>query len=673
MIKSSVHVTNKLFYRTITFMASFAALFVASAFLMYKLWCNSFSLMDFLTSSLMLGVLFLLFFAFVSYEMSSTLTRADGQESLSVFPFANLELDISNLITLLLPLILWSALVYLGQVLGYLISETHFTYYLLHSFVAVVLYCFIVGLIGVLLGLSLKDTARPIAYAVILLVVMMSSGIFSSLFSGRTIFNVPVAGVFDWFALFVPNSDWFADEVYGIPMEYRHWVLAAFWFFVLSGIILMRYAKRGATTIRCITGAVILASLACCICFVCHSSDYMMIKDARPEGLLFGEENYRVSHAEVDVMSASFSVERYVMNITAENKLAVSAEITVSEEAKTYGFTLHHGYKVQSVKNKDGKEISFERFGDYIDIAPKDGETTFLISYEGNGGKYYANRQGICLPGYFAWYPMAGHLKVWDYENNNYYVNTEFAEAYFEIKVSSQIPVFSNLNQDRDNTFCGKSDTVTLYAGMIEAASKNGLSYIGSPMKLQRTFVDPAEVEKLWGEVCTVTGITEKLSIRDKKLIFQPLSIVSSSGSRIEQAVILQNQLLLCNYAPTAEDICYSAISKRIPTNPEKQLLLNAFMDNIFCIENDAISEKPEYESVKVLKQYNSSGEILDEDLWNEYCFAETAVFPDLVKYQLKSMGRETALRQIYEYLISDDTEQNQIDFVYYIGGENND
>ena len=72
------------------------------------------------------------------------------------------------------------------------------------------------------------------------------------------------------------------------------------------------------------------------------------------------------------------------------------------------------------------------------------------ISYSGQTWKYFANEQGIALPGYFPYYPVAGHLSIWDQNSNSLKVNTRFNETSFSVRVNTALKVFSNLPEQAD-------------------------------------------------------------------------------------------------------------------------------------------------------------------------------------------------------------------------------
>lgn len=92
--------------------------------------------------------------------------------------------------------------------------------------------------------------------------------------------------------------------------------------------------------------------------------------------------------------------------------------MTLDAEADTkFCFTLYHGYQVKSVTSltKD-VSVSFTQGKDLL-VVQTDRPTNqlkILISYSGYANRFYANSQAAMLPGWFAWYPMAGDQAIFE-------------------------------------------------------------------------------------------------------------------------------------------------------------------------------------------------------------------------------------------------------------------
>lgn len=669
-MRNSCAVSIKLFVRSMRYIVPYAAVLCISSVVMLLLHQSELTAVDFLTSSLMLGIVGFLYFSFTGYELTSTLSRVGGEECVSALPAAKRSLVFAQILTMMLPLLLWSALLFGGQVLDYTQRGLTYTPYLLHALLAVLLYGFAPGCLGLLLGACLAKTDRPTAYALMIFATLLCSSIGLTLFGGGTIGGISLASVFDWFSITVPNSTWLADTVYGVAMEKCRWILAAFWTLLLTGILLWSYRAQGNRAASVITCLCLIAAALCGVRFALRGGDSILIKDQRSDGILQGEYTYRLAHESEETAEADFTVKRYELSFSIDDSLDAVATVQVSPtNLEEYRFTLYHGYTVSSVVDDSGEALSFVQDGDYLTIASVGPVESLTITYSGNGNKYYANSQGISLPGYFAYYPMAGYLTVWDDSSNSFSVNTDFDETEFYVQVSSSQRVFSNLPQTSENTFEGVTDTVSLYAGLMEQTEIDGVTYIYSPVSDQTIEIDKTSVAELWENLCALTGETRSLSLDGKVIIFQPLTIVSAAGQN-EGAVILADQLLLCDFQPSAESICRSYFESGIPVSTETSLLRQVFLDALFSESDADTNEKPAYSDLQMLLKYNSADEIIDTEEWEAYLYESEVLFYELMDYQVTQLGKDVVMREVYQYLTETEHSVNQVDFLYSLGGE---
>ena len=78
---------------------------------------------------------------------------------------------------------------------------------------------------------------------------------------------------------------------------------------------------------------------------------------------------------------------------------------------------------------------------------------------------------------------------------------------------------------------------------------------------------------------------------------------------------------------------------------------------------------KPTWDELAILTRYSHHSEIDDEEEWFAYVDAESIAFHQLYVYQLSTLGRETVMSAVYEYLMSENHEVNQVEFLYNLGG----
>lgn len=68
-----------------------------------------------------------------------------------------------------------------------------------------------------------------------------------------------------------------------------------------------------------------------------------------------------------------------------------------------------------------------------------------------------------------------------------------------------------------------------------------------------------------------------------------------------------------------------------------------------------------------ILTKYSLSSDIEDDVEWSEYMSAIDS-YENLWKHQILSLGEDLVIKSVYQYLISTDRHQNQIEFLYTLG-----
>lgn len=671
----SIRVSNRVFYRGLSLSMSYGLVLAVTLASLIRLRRGALSPVDYLTDSLKLGVLGMLYFALASYELTSMLRKLGGQECLSAIPGAQCGLLFSHILTLSPLLAVWSAVIFGAQVICYYQQGLNYPPYLLHCLLVVILYCLLPGLAGLLLGACLEQAGRPAAYGTIMLAVLLSSSVCDELFAGSSLFGVSPMAVFDWFYLTVPNGNWMADASYGVPMEVSRWCLAAFWCLFLTSVLLWQYRRDGGRAASIAAAVLLAAALLCATRFALRGEDDLLLKDSRPDGILSSEHQYRADHPTGELGAADFSVEEYDLKFTAKGALKVSAAVKLSrDDLREYRFTLYHGYEVLSVTDERGQALPFTRDGDFLDISAPDGAGTFAVLYSGRGWKYIANAQAITLPGYFAYYPMPGHLSLW--ADGSAQAVTGLPPARFRVEVTSPRTVFSNLPKTVRNQFEGVAEAVTLYAGLIDEAERGGVSHICSPVgREQIEGIDLEQTDRLWREWYEITGETRTLDLAGKTIFIQPDTISTCGKGDSESVVIFDDHILLANMNSTPETICGYYLLECLPSDAERGLLREVFKQDLVVGIGNWSGEKPDYDALQILREYPSMdalNEIGDEEQWfaavEDYTRASEHL-QELYAWQCSQLGRDTVLREVYQYLKDSTPSQDQVAFLYDLGG----
>lgn len=492
---------------------------------------------EFLPDSQNFGIVGFLFFAFFSYEYFGNERHVSLSELMDVYPLGRAKTYCCQFAVMA-----FLIAVATGMAVGYqcwcydfagIIDEN----VLRHAIANVFLNFALVMVIGCLLGVVAANIAkRTTAYALLLISTFLISPFMDTVANVLSGF-VDCYRVLDYIAILAPNLDWRPDDLYGVSVEPARWNVAFLWVSLLLAVIV--YLVCGRRQKRAFIATIVLAAFSAAQFFMAAQMhhDSIIRKDDRRDGALSGDFYYWKEH-ESRAVDADFEVLSYEMQLDIGRRLSAQVAVSVTpEKTGRYLFTLYHGYEISEITDADGNALEYQRDGDYLEIKydcpGEGGEIRF--SYAGSGNKYYSNEQGIALPGYFPYYPMAGYVDTWDEKGNDIIVNTAFEEMQFQVTVHSDLPLMTNLEQTGSNTYAGTSTALTIYGGMLEVREENGVQYMYLP--ISDTTLDIAAIEAGTG-----------MDLSGMAVMLQPATIVSAAGSNQENTVIFDDHIIVSSY-----------------------------------------------------------------------------------------------------------------------------
>jgi hypothetical protein len=630
-------------------------------------WLSYGELGTYLNISQSTGLFLFVLFAFLAFEFLY-LERASGlTECLETNRQLHLQIR-WNQILLLLPL----ALVPWGIVFGFdffaVLSKGALTGQVLtHLILSSVLNVLVVEIIGILLGAVLASCAsRPAAYCIMILFAFLMSPVAKNwvavlLNSFETASFDPVR-IMDFFGIVAMDTDWVPDPIYGLPIERCRWALALFWIALFLSLFLLLHRPKGKRRYPLMIGILWLAALLGLVGFLRMGGDSTVRLDDRRTGTAYGDYFYETTQEQKEE-SAAFSVLSYDLDLKITGRLHASATMTLTKnpEGDAYRFTLYRGYRILSVTDGEGNPLTYTRTGHYLEIdAPFDTPTgTILVEYEGSGGRYYSNDQGIALPGYLPWYPMPGYRSLWDEASSGISVSTEGEEIDFSVTVDTRLPLVCNLEEVEEHTYAGKATAVTLVGGLLTEKTSDGYVYYDSPLNLSSLDLETLEEELSVAE--ELLGISFDVDFSQKKIICMPRTICATSGGQNEGFVIYSDCILLDSEIA----LTYSALDQLIPQKTDAAELRELL---ILYLWSGGTMEEPMYYDSSLEGVLPSRAELAalepESGATYEEIVEAQAVLERLLRCKMEAYGTETVLRQCYEYLCSQDTE-GEVSFLY--------
>ena len=289
----------------------------------------------------------------------------------------------------------------------------------------------------------------------------------------------------DLFCIFARGTERTPNYYYLIPIEYNNllrlllWVIPAGIF--LSCIFKTVHAKRWTAALSGI--------------FIIFFYIY-----AQPSGSVYFDEHlnghdewsadqyyYHIFRHEGKEEAAKFQVVDYDINMSVGRQL--NAEVTMTPNKTSlseYVFTLYHGYRVKSVRDSYGNNLPYDRDGDYIQIINEKGILDEIhICYAGYSLYFYSTSQGIRLPAYFPYYPIAGYRKIFDDMDAYGYVRNAADDiAHYHLTLKAPEPVFCSLPQNEDGCYEGDAEGLTILGSRFaECFSQDGLRIVYSELE----------------------------------------------------------------------------------------------------------------------------------------------------------------------------------------------
>ncbi|KFD41711.1 hypothetical protein DK28_0206030 [Peptococcaceae bacterium SCADC1_2_3] len=520
-------------------------------------------------------IFLIVFFIYCGYELAVRMYDNNMAEYLETYEQGLLKAYVAVILCLSTIVALPSIMFFAFILFMYYYNDVQYLPLLIHLMKLSGLYFGLSFLIGIMLGTAMSaklKTKRLAVYSLTVIFMLLNTTftevpfripylLFNSYLTERMLYYIKD------FLTVVPRqlgNNYIIDTIYGFPMEPIRWILAMFWVLFPLTLILTECFNRKTKKALIATGCLIV--LLGVGLFSVRGS--VLLMDMRVDSFPFADPHYYQDRPREDYSGykAGFMIEEYEMDLTVSNELHAEVAVTIdNHDLDSYDFTLYHGYILKSVRTENG-EIPFTREGDYISIGSLYGADRLIFRYYGKSAKFYANRQAITLPGYFAYYPKAGRTNIWDLDRYGYVVNISPNESNYTVHIRSGMEIFCNL-AGSDNSFQGKSNGLTLFAGMYDEVAENiYVEPIASPVRRnlpKREYI--REAEEILTDLFNRLERPEPeaiIHISDKKFFQVPHNFGLNSNT--DDIVIMSDHITAtsCNNGPQLAEITMRSILK---------------------------------------------------------------------------------------------------------------
>lgn len=424
--------------------------------------------------SLTLAIYLFILMTYISYEYLRKFYNNGISEVL-----LTLDSKRKNIITAYLLMSLYAFL--LSVIIAVLvIMEYHFykindpsNEYVMHIIFCVFVNIYLVMQLGITIGGALSAVKNRIsAYTVMTFYIIAASPFACSMAYSVDMSDITGEGkigqtAFKIVSLFyiLPRSDlkWMPRAEFGEPiLPYRLFAIFFWLFAFLSVAWIIRKKKIWKTAVLAIISVTMLFG------YLYPSSNMEQKLDPYQNGvpdMMYVSSDEYVWKDE----SANYKIEEYDLDLSMRLNLSATATMKVSKILSEYKMTLYRKYKVSHVNDQDGNPLKYKQEQDYITIFNDDNREIkqITIQYKGSSSECYANSQGCYLPGYYLYYPRAGHIQVYDKVYRTILPNFVDKNTLFHVRVETGGKYISNLEK-KDGEYYGTCDGFTLIRGFYK-------------------------------------------------------------------------------------------------------------------------------------------------------------------------------------------------------------
>lgn len=410
-------------------------------------------------------------FAFVSFEFCSRLYTCNLYETVYCTPKKLKPLCLENISVLTLWNLLYCALLLAFNFIAFLSVHSYDKNYFIHIFLNILINFFLINTLAILFGQAVSFLKNKIwSYLSIIIFLIMGSLITHNLASAILDFtngSISIFPVYNLFAIYTQGLEFAPTTATGFSVLPYRVDLIFFWSFLMLAIITF-YLKGKKVGLKPILSLAL--SLFALFSFITPESRLVLNSD--PNGEAMANQYYPAYAygAQKINEAADFCIENYEMDLKINRKLNAVVTMKPDKTLSSYTFTLYHGYKIKEVTDQNQNKLDFIVDGDFVTVQGSD-ISSLTIQYSGSGKNFYSNYQGIYLPGDFPYYPIAGKHQIC--HTGDYFSIVPDNTPYYEIKISSGLPVYSNLGGTSETSFSGATKAPGLFAGAFLAEKEH--------------------------------------------------------------------------------------------------------------------------------------------------------------------------------------------------------
>ena len=576
-------------------------------------------------------IVFFICWFFISFEFSRKLSDSMIKEVFVSLGKRSILPYVSQILVILMAIILFTINIALYAVTAY--ARLDCPPEIVAQMVKVLIFdVFLLSMASSGMGLLVSCVKRKFAgYAIFLLLILyMIPDYYSILQDTLSNLSALLQGIHSIVCILPQDVTYAYDALYGLPFEYYRLLSMLFWI-TLGYVAFARvYFVKGRRLKKMVIGVYSLFLLILLIAAASKGSVLRMDDELRDVTSYYAENESKVERV-------PYQVKKYQMDFKIRKELSAECKMELGGDInqKKYIFTLYHNYKVRHVYDGDGKEMRFEQRGDYITVYVDKPLNCIKMNYSGSGDLFYSNRNACFLPGFFPYYPKAGAVKIYDFDNMVFLSNQD-TKAEFDVSVKYSQSLVTNLSKE-NSRYKGITENLTMISGNYEEIKEGSNTYITLPMqKSSYQLVSEYQKKSIQEQVAK---LIEYLDGNPLDEFTQPLLIIIPKSSTF--VTLLDSFYTTDSYLMLSEQASAFGVLKARIGAGEYGSLKQIFFD----LEP---SEDFDIRNYEYKKSY-----IKKED------YTKTDKLYDTVLERMQTAGVQKTAREIYHYITSEDYKEN--------------
>lgn len=285
------------------------------------------------------------------------------------------------------------------------------------------------------------------------------------------------------FEILYQNRKWDIDVMYGLQCEPQRLALMIIWMMIA---FIIYYLKSGKSIRKISRKAIVILSIVLCLslgAFAYLPASRLRINDAW-DGYMYDLRTVQWDNLQEE-KEIDYTFSEYDLNLSCSRMLNVDGKLVLESKKprQDFTFTLYRTYHIDEIESE--VSLSYQRDDDHVKLHfdEPQSQVTLSIAYHGYHPRFYSNYNAAMLPGYFAWYPMAGERQiffslsgeensVFEFDGYNYYNHIEPAK----ITLHTDRSYVTNLSEGKSHVYEGVADSISLFDGNIESVNQGQIA-----------------------------------------------------------------------------------------------------------------------------------------------------------------------------------------------------